>query len=129
MASTAESKAVGASLPTGGRQFWNDIFQSYGLMAMCSEQHGNVFAKLNNGNLSGTGSHESPAKLTRSLAGLANFNADASIAPNYWSGGFVAELGLTDRIQAMTRQRSSDVLIIPPKGGIGPTTTSCFTRW
>ena len=55
--------------------------------------------------------------------------AASSAAPNYWSGGFVAELGLTDRIQAMTRQRSSDVLIIPPKGGIGPTTTSCFTRW
>jgi hypothetical protein len=36
----------------GGRQSWNDIFQSYGLMAMRSEQHGNVFAKLNNGNLS-----------------------------------------------------------------------------
>ena len=34
-------------------RFWNDIFQSYGLMAMRSEQHGNVFAKLNNGNLSG----------------------------------------------------------------------------
>ena len=39
----------------GGRQFWNDIFQSYGLMAMRSEQHGNVFAKLNNGNLIGAG--------------------------------------------------------------------------
>jgi hypothetical protein len=35
----------------GGRQSWNDIFQSYGLMAMRSEQHGNVFAKLNNGNV------------------------------------------------------------------------------
>jgi hypothetical protein len=53
VASAFESKAVGAALPAGGRQFWNDIFQSYGLMAMRSEQHGNVFAKLNNGNLRG----------------------------------------------------------------------------
>jgi hypothetical protein len=39
---------------SAGRQLWNDIFQSYGLMAMRSEQHGNAFAKLNNGNLSDT---------------------------------------------------------------------------
>jgi len=39
----------------GDRQSWNDIFQSYGLMAMRSEQHGNVFAKLNNGNFGRAG--------------------------------------------------------------------------
>jgi hypothetical protein len=71
VASAFESKAVGAALPAGGRQFWNDIFQSYGLMAMRSEQHGNVFAKLNNGNLSdcADADENQPAKLTRSLAG------------------------------------------------------------
>jgi hypothetical protein len=47
---------------------------------------------------------------------------------NYWSGGFVAELGLTDLIQVITFQRSSEVLKMVPKGGIGPTTTSCLTR-
>ena len=46
----------------------------------------------------------------------------------YCSGGFFSEPGLTDRIQVMTYQRSSEVLKIPPKGGIGPTTTSCLTR-
>jgi hypothetical protein len=46
----------------------------------------------------------------------------------YCSGGFFSEPGFTDRIQVMTFQRSSEVLNIPPKGGIGPTTTSCLTR-
>ena len=116
-------------MTSGGGQFWNDIFQSYGLMAMRSEQHGNVFAKLNNGNLSGAAWAGKSRQADAQLGGLANLNADASAAPNYCSGGFVAELGLTDRIQVMILQRSSEVLRIPPKGGIGPTTTSCFTRW
>ena len=38
------------------------------------------------------------------------------------------ELGFTDRMKAMILQRSSLVLMMPPKGGIGPVTTSCFTR-
>jgi hypothetical protein len=40
----------------------------------------------------------------------------------------LSELGFTDRMKAMILQRSSLVLMIPPKGGIGPVTTSCFTR-
>ena len=99
---------------------------------MRSEQHGNVFAKLNNGNFSdcaGRADENQPAKLTRSLAGWQSSMPIASTAPDYWSGGFVAELGLTDRIQVMIFHMSSEVLMIPPKGGIGPTTTSCFTRW
>jgi hypothetical protein len=40
----------------------------------------------------------------------------------------LSELGFTDRMKAMILQRSSLVLIIPPKGGIGPVTISCFTR-
>ena len=47
---------------------------------------------------------------------------------DYWSGGFFSEPGLTDRIQAMTFHKSSDVLMIPPKGGMGPTTVSLLTR-
>jgi len=49
-------------------------------------------------------------------------------SPGYCSGGFFSEPGFTERIQAMIFHRSSEVLIIPPKGGIGPTTTSCLTR-
>jgi len=40
----------------------------------------------------------------------------------------LSELGFTDRMKAMILQRSSLVLMMPPKGGIGPVTTSCFTR-
>jgi hypothetical protein len=43
-------------------------------------------------------------------------------------GAGLSELGFTDRMKAMILQRSSLVLIIPPKGGIGPVTISCFTR-
>jgi hypothetical protein len=32
------------------------------------------------------------------------------------------ELGFTERIQAMTFHNSSEFFMIPPKGGIGPTT-------
>jgi hypothetical protein len=63
----------------GGRQLWNDIFQSYGLMAMRSEQRGNVFAKLNNGNLSdgvGCGMKSPPSR--RAAWRATSFNADAS---------------------------------------------------
>jgi hypothetical protein len=43
------------------------------------------------------------------------------------AAGF-SELGFTDRMKAMILQRSSLVLMTLPKGGIGPVTTSCFTR-
>jgi hypothetical protein len=65
---------VGAALPRSAAVAgWNDIFQSYGLMAMRTEQHGNRFAKLNNGNLSDgfDAGERLPAKPTRSLAGWA----------------------------------------------------------
>jgi hypothetical protein len=46
----------------------------------------------------------------------------------YCSGGFFSEPGFTDRVHAMTFHRSSEVLMMPPKGGMGPTTTSDLTR-
>ena len=39
----------------------------------------------------------------------------------------LSDPGLTERMKAMIRHRSSLVLIIPPKGGIGPGTVSCLT--
>jgi hypothetical protein len=46
----------------------------------------------------------------------------------YWSGGFFSEPGATERIHAMTFHKSSEVLMMPPKGGMGPTTVSLLTR-
>jgi hypothetical protein len=34
------------------KPIWKSIFQTYGLMAMRSERHGKLFAKLNYGNVS-----------------------------------------------------------------------------
>lgn len=41
---------------------------------------------------------------------------------------FFMELGFFVRMKAMTRHSSSEVLMIPPKGGIGPVTISLRTR-
>jgi hypothetical protein len=41
---------------------------------------------------------------------------------------FSMELGFLVRMKEMTCHSSSEVLMIPPKGGIGPTTTSVRTR-
>ena len=48
---------------------------------------------------------------------------------SYCSGGLPTELGFTERMKVMIFHSWSLVLRIPPKGGIGPTTTSCLTRW
>ena len=67
-----------------------------------------------------------------SLAGLtASRKLMPALSPRqrgYCSGGFFSDPGLTDRMNVIIFHRSSEVLMIPPKGGIGPTTTSLFTR-
>jgi hypothetical protein len=42
-----------STLLASGHRLWKCIFQRYGFMAMRTEQHGNLFAKLNNRNLGG----------------------------------------------------------------------------
>lgn len=59
---------------------------------------------------------------------LTKISCEMGVPPLYCSGGFFSEPGLTDRIHAMTFHRSSEVLMMPPKGGMGPTTTSLLTR-
>jgi hypothetical protein len=67
-----------------GRQIWNSIFQSYGLMAMRTEQHGNAFAKLNNGNLSGClgAVRDKSRQADAQLGGIASVDTDVATAPN-----------------------------------------------
>ena len=59
---------------------------------------------------------------------LTKISCGRSLIPLYCSGGFFSEPGLTDRIQAMTFHRSSELLMMVPKGGMGPTTVSDLTR-
>ena len=117
-------------LPATGKrpQGLERYLPEYGLMAMRSAHRGNAFAKLNNGNSAIARRRMKAGRQAQALGGLANCMA-LSRCSSYWSGGFLAEPGFTDRIKAMIFQRSSEVLTMPPKGGIGPTTTSFLTRW
>lgn len=94
----------------------------YGVSAAGLPGHGNLYA-----------TRSQQKKSRQALArrgGLPKINADAQpVGRSYCSGGFASEPGFTERMKAMIRHRSSLVLMMPPNGGIGPTTTSCLTRW
>lgn len=66
----------------------------------------------------------------KAAAAFRNPNSRARYSPGVCAGvsTFSMELGFFERMKAMTFQRSSEVLMMVPKGGIGPTTTSVRTR-
>ena len=98
--------------------------------------HGNLYATP------GTGPAREPtlavlrqAKRPPSPEGLTAFANQSSPRepgpPNYCGGGGgggLRELGFTERMKAMILHRSSLVLMMSPKGGMGPTIVSVLTR-
>jgi hypothetical protein len=75
------------------------------------------------------------AKKPPSPAGLTAFCkpilAPGTGAANYCGGGGgggLRELGFTERMKAMILHKSSLVLMMSPKGGMGPTIVSVLTR-
>jgi hypothetical protein len=78
----------------------------------------------------GLGPWTATCKSRQALRPGGSHNVYAVVRRRYWDGVLTRfmESGFFARMKAMTFHSSSEVLAIPPKGGIGPTTTSLRTR-